>query len=146
MTAADASDENDAKATKDAHAADVSPAIDASLACVAETSPDASDVSESAFQCCIGVVESAVGDAGFFDTFDAGPVTNDPAALNCCSAIVARIDQEPDGGDFSADYNAGSSLFSWCCAALKTPMGPACTPWGPPMPPEGPEAVLAEVA
>lgn len=117
----------------DAAVADVVTA-DAALACTGPTEIDAGNVSEDTFQCCIGVVSSDVGDASPWGS-DGGEIASDPSAVNCCRAILARVDDEPDGGDVSGDWNTAASLFPWCCRALGNPMGPACTPWGPPMPP-----------
>ena len=123
----------DAPAAPDAAFSDVV-AADAALACTGPTEVDAGNVSEETFQCCIGVVSSDVGDASPWES-DGGEIASDPSAANCCSAIVARVDDEPDGGNVSGDYLAASNLLPWCCRALGYPMGPACTPWGPPMPP-----------
>jgi hypothetical protein len=119
----------------DAKTADAQ-AADAALACTGPTEVDAGDVTEEAFQCCVGDVTAAVGDASPFDPNgpDASAVANDPAAANCCRAIVARIDHEPDGGDPSADWTAASSVLVWCCD-VAFEQGSACTPWGPPTPP-----------
>ncbi|HEY1954817.1 MAG TPA: hypothetical protein VGH28_04380 [Polyangiaceae bacterium] len=127
-----ATDVSDAAVAKDA-------SVDAALACTGPTEVDASDVDESAFECCIATVQSDVGDATPFDDPngpDASLVADNPSAANCCKVILARIDDEPDGGDAGGDRMAADSLFSWCCTALDEPMGPACTPWGPPTPPE----------
>jgi len=137
--------EADAKTKADAEPVDaavldvVSPPPDAALACVGPTEVDAGDVTEDAFQCCVAEVSSDVGDAGPWDTNgpDASLVADDPAAANCCRAIVARIDHEPDGGSASQDYVAasnGSYVLQWCCG-VAFEQGSACTPWGPPMPP-----------
>jgi hypothetical protein len=124
------------------------PEQDAALACTGETGVDASGVSDETFKCCVAEVQSATGDATPWDDPngpDASLVQDNPAALNCCDVIVARIDDEPDGGSTSDDYSTASSALSWCCMALKSPMGPACTPWGPPAPPTMPIAMM-EVA
>jgi hypothetical protein len=141
----------------DAQAADAAPdgdldaalPPDAALACTGPTEVDAGDVTEETFQCCLGVVAGVVGDASPWDQNgpDASLVANDPSAVNCCSAIVARVDHEPDGGDLSADYTAaatGADALLWCCN-VAFEQGPACTPWGPPAPPPMPLALL-EVA
>jgi hypothetical protein len=125
----------------------VVPPVDAALACTGPTDVDASDVSEDTFQCCIAEVKAATGDASPWtdpNGPDASTVQNNPAALNCCDVIVARIDNEPDGGSMGADYGAAGEALGWCCIALNNPMGTACTPWGPPTPPAMPEA-LAEL-
>ena len=142
--------QSDAKATKDA-ALDsaIVPKQDAALACTGATEVDASDVSAETFQCCVATVKSATGDAspwGDPNGPDASAVTNDPAAQNCCSVIIARIDNEPDGGNFSDDYMAAGDALNWCCIALSYPMGGACTPWGPPMPPAMVVEEMMEVA
>ncbi len=124
---------NDAATVVDA----VVPEQDAALACTAATDIDAS-VSTETFECCVAEVQSATGDASPWSDPngpDASLVQDNPAALNCCDAIIARIDNEPDGGSVSDDYSAASDTLSWCCMALKGPMGSACTPWGPPAPP-----------
>jgi len=129
----------DAPPIHDAAVVDAATAPDAALACTGPTAVDAGDVSEETFQCCVATVQSDVGDAspwGDPNGPDASLVTNSPAATNCCNAILARIDDEPDGGDLSADYGAAGQLIQWCCMAVGDPMGPACTPWGPPSPPE----------
>jgi len=135
--------EADAKAKPDGAPVDAAVldvvAPDAALACTGPTAIDAGDVSEEAFACCVGEVASAVGDASPWDDPngpDASVVEDNPAALNCCDAILARMDDEPDGGDLGQDYATASQVLSWCCFATGTPFGPACTPWGPPMPPE----------
>jgi hypothetical protein len=129
----------DAKTKKDAAVLDaVVPEQDAALACTGATEVDASDVSEETFQCCVATVKSTTGDAspwGDPNGPDASTVQNDPAALNCCDVIVARIDNEPDGGSFGGDYTTAGDALNWCCIALNYPMGGACTPWGPPTPP-----------
>ena len=131
-----ASDAN--KPKNDAAALDaVVPEQDAALACTGATSIDASDVSEETFQCCVADVTSKTGDASPWtdpNGPDASLVQNDPAALNCCDVIVARIDNPPDGGSIN-DYTAAGNALNWCCIALNYPMGTACTPWGPPTPP-----------
>lgn len=125
----------------DAHVAlDASskPETSETLACTAPLEVDAGDVSEQTFQCCVADVQSAVGDASLWgdpNGPDASVVSNDPSAENCCKAIVARMDNEPDGGNLSNDYMAASQVLNWCCIALGYPSGPACTPWGPPTPP-----------
>jgi hypothetical protein len=140
----------DAKAKQDAALIDaVVPEQDAALACTGQTEVDAGDVSSETFACCIAEVKSATGDAspwGDPNGPDASPVTNNPAAENCCNVIVARIDNEPDGGSFSEDYNTAGDALNWCCIALKYPMGTACTPWGPPMPPAMMAEEMLEVA
>jgi hypothetical protein len=127
----------------------VVPEQDAALACTGQTEVDASDVSDETFACCIAEVKSATGDAspwGDPNGPDASAVANNPAAENCCNVIVARIDNEPDGGNASADYGLAGDTLSWCCIALNYPMGSACTPWGPPMPPEMVAEEMLEVA
>lgn len=135
----DAQSDAKAKPGQDAALVDaIVPEQDAALACTGATEIDAGDVSDETFACCITEVKAATGDASPWDDPngpDASTVTNDPAAENCCNVIVARIDNEPDGGNAGADYSAASDTLSWCCMALKSPMGSACTPWGPPMPP-----------
>jgi len=140
----------DAKTKKDGAVVDASvvPVEDAALACTGATDIDASDVTSETFACCIAEVKSATGDAspwGDPNGPDASTVANNPAALNCCDVIVARIDNEPDGGDLGADYGAAGDALNWCCIALNYPMGTACTPWGPPTPPSM-EMALEEVA
>lgn len=113
---------------------------DGALACTGATEVDAGDVTEETLTCCVDVVSNQVGDASLFgdpNGPDASLVTNDPAALNCCNAIIARIDDEPDGGDLSQDYGTATAneVLQWCCQATGTPIGSACTPWGPPTPP-----------
>jgi len=116
----------------------VAPEQDAALACTGKTEVDASDITAETFQCCIDTVNASTGDASPWtdpNGPDASTVANDPAALNCCDVIVARIDNEPDGGSIGNDYAAAGNALNWCCIALNYPMGTACTPWGPPTPP-----------
>ena len=125
----------------DAHVeldASAQPEKNETLACTAPVDVDASDVSADTFQCCVADLKSVVGDAQPWgpDGIDAGLVGNDPSAANCCKAIIARIDDEPDGGNMGDDYGAAASLLPWCCSAVQSPPGVACTPWGPPTPPE----------
>jgi hypothetical protein len=126
----------------------VVPEQDAALACTGPTDVDASDVGSETFACCIAEVKSATGDASPWtdpNGPDASTVQDNPAALNCCNVIVARIDNEPDGGSVGNDYATAGDALNWCCIALKYPMGTACTPWGPPAPPAMP-AEMMEVA
>ena len=126
------------KTKKDAALDAVVPEQDAALACISKTDVDASDVTSDTFQCCVATVSNAVGDAspwGDPNGPDASLVDDNPAAANCCAAIIARIDHEPDGGSVSNDYMAAGSALQWCCIALGEPAGAACTPWGPPTPP-----------
>lgn len=122
---------NDASSVIDA----VVPEQDAALACTGKTELDASGVTDETFQCCVAEVIAATGDASPWDGPDASVVENNPAALNCCDVIIARIDNEPDGSTVGNDYVAAGNALNWCCMALGDPMGPACTPWGPPTPP-----------
>ncbi len=109
------------------------------LACTGPVDVDASTVDETAFQCCLGVEQALLGDASPW-AVDAGAVTGDPSAENCCNAIIAHVDHTP------SDYAAAGEPLQLCCAALHSPMGPACTPWGPPTPPAMPELHLDAVA
>jgi hypothetical protein len=125
---------NDASSVIDA----VVPPQDAALACTGSTDVDASDVTSETFACCVAEVKTATGDAspwGDPNGPDASAVQGNAAALNCCDVIVARIDNEPDGGSISGDYTAAGDALNWCCIALNYPSGVACTPWGPPTPP-----------
>jgi hypothetical protein len=124
-----------ADAAKDAPKNDgTTPAEDAAptLACTGPVDVDAGGVGSQAFECCLGVEQALLGDASAFEV-DAGAVTSDPSASNCCNAIVAHVDE------VTADYSAAGQALSLCCSALQYPMGPACTPWGPPTPPAMPE-------
>jgi hypothetical protein len=124
----------DAQTTVDA----IVPEQDAALACTGATEVDASDVTSETFACCVAEVKSATGDASPWtdpNGPDASAVQDNAAALNCCDVIVARIDNEPDGGSIGNDYTAAGDALNWCCIALNYPMGAACTPWGPPTPP-----------
>ena len=128
-------------APSDAPLADAAVPDATALACTGPTQVDASDVAEDAFQCCIATVQADVGDASLWssDGADASAVTDDPSASNCCRVIVARLDHEPDGGDWSADFSSAEgspSLLPWYCAANGYPSDAACTPWGPPTPPD----------
>ena len=134
---------------KDAALVDsVVPEQDAALTCTGATEVDASGVTSDAFACCVAEVKSVTGDAspwGDPNGPDASAVQDNAAALNCCDAIIARIDDEPDGGSASDDYATAGDALNWCCIALKEPMGSACTPWGPPAPPAMPVTMM-EVA
>lgn len=137
----DAGNERDARSSAgdDASAAihdaalhDVGVVSDAALACIGATGLDAGDVSDEAFQCCVDDVKAALADdaSDFPDR-----ITSDPAALNCCTAVIARIDTGANQQDYAT---AGGGVRTQCCSALGWPsIGPgyACTPWGPPMPP-----------
>ena len=126
----------------------VVPEQDAALACTGKTEVDASDVTSETFACCVAEVKSATGDASPWSDPngpDASAVQDNAAALNCCDVIIARIDNEPDGGSVSSDYMAAGDALNWCCIALNYPMGSACTPWGPPTPPAMPMDMM-EVA
>ncbi len=127
----------------DAHVTDASAHVDGkaseTLACTGPVELDAGDVAQETFDCCLAEVKTVVGDAAPWDPNgpDASIVANDPSAENCCHAILARIDHEPDGGSFSNDYMAAAQgqVLQWCCKASNNLMSPACTPWGPPTPP-----------
>lgn len=130
----------------DAGSLDVS-APDSGLVCAPATEVDAGDVTEEAFQCCVAHVASQAGDASPWGPNgpDASVVADDPSSANCCRAIVARLDHEPDGGVVSDDYTTASAVLPWCCA-VAFDQGPACSPWGPPMPPPLDLASAREVA
>ena len=143
--------QSDAKANpkQDAALDAVVPEQDAALACTGHTEVDASDVTDETFACCVAEVKSATGDAspwGDPNGPDASAVASNPAAENCCNVILARIDNEPDGGSIGNDYMAAGDALNWCCIALNYPTGAACTPWGPPMPPEMVAVEMMEVA
>lgn len=136
--ATDAGKKKDGAALDAALVDSVVPEQDAALACTGKTDVDASDVTTETFACCVATVNTATGDASPWSDPngpDASAVQDNAAALNCCDVIIARIDNEPDGGSVGDDYSAAGSSLSWCCIALSYPMGSACTPWGPPTPP-----------
>jgi hypothetical protein len=131
MVAKDAPAGQDARAqdAQDEGPTDAMMVGDGSLACTGEAvSVDSGDVTEQTFQCCLGVIEQDLGDSAFPEA-DASTVTGDPSVDNCCSVVIARVD------DNTGDYSAADAVLPSCCNALGYPQGPACTPWGPPMPP-----------
>jgi len=107
--------------------------------------PDAV-VPDGTFACCIDVLEPLLRtDAAFATLSDAA--ASDPLVVDCCAAVVVRVDD--DYADLDAGARDRAALADaglgpeWgplepCCAPIGIPEGPTCTPWGPPMPPAMP--------
>jgi len=100
-------------------------------------------VPDGTFACCLDVLGPLLRtDAQIATLSDAA--AGDPLVVDCCAAVVVRVDD--DYSDFDAGARDRAELADaglgpqWgplepCCAPLGYPEGPTCTPWGPPMPP-----------
>jgi hypothetical protein len=102
-------------------------------------------VSEEVFACCASELGTLL-DAAAPPNVEAEAAAGDPEAVNCCAAVVFRLDTDYrsiGANTLTGDEALVGSVRWTCCAFADHPEGPTCTPWGPPMPPAMPDEILA---
>jgi hypothetical protein len=90
-------------------------------------------ISDAQFACCTEYDNQRVASPA--DAGQAGAISSDPSFLNCCRAIIARMDTGAPLGE-----NPNPAREACCFSGIVAPTSELwghsfCAPWGPPVPP-----------